>query len=157
MLTSNSIRSKAKQPALIYSLLWCDTWSLKCFHSNKNADPMETNMEVSKFTVCPHRPPPSPPPPPTCPPKTPQHDIRRRGRWAARNSRENKRAVSIFPRERCAEALANHSPLLWREAGLEEERVCWGQKPERSLAFCLLSVRVTQAAGRVQRYLRVKY
>lgn len=104
-----------EQLGLIYSLLWCDTWSLKWFHSTKIVIVWKLRCKYSKSQYV---------------PTDPLHHFLRitaaprssRGRWATRNSRENKR--SVFPQERSAEKLANHSPAslkgswTWRGRGL---------------------------------------
>lgn len=110
----------SEQPALIYSLLWCDTESLKCFHSTKIVIVWKLTGKYSDSQYV-----------PTDPPHPPQQS--HRGRWATRNSRENQRFV--FPQERSAEKLANHSPASLKGSWTWTGRGLLGSETWEELGF----------------------
>lgn len=116
----------SEQPVLIYRLLQCDTWSLKCFHSTKTLIIWKLTCKYSNSQYV---------------PTDPLHHflqitaVRRssRGRWATRNSRENQRFV--FPREWSAEELANHSPASLKGSWTWTGRGLLGSETWEELGF----------------------
>lgn len=115
----------SEQPGLICSLLWCDTWYLKCVRSTKTLIIWKLTCKYSNSLHVPtdhlHH--------------FPQITAARRssrGRWATQNSRENRRFV--FPQERSAEKVSQSQPSFSEEkldvnrkgsAGVRNLRGAW--------------------------------